>query len=384
MSNFILNTGDQLKVRADLGTVGYRVPYGTNESMKMLAGKTVTVNMVGRYNDRFFIKGELSTWHRYMIEEIIKGNKNEQEVEETRDYTDFKIGDVVRIRKASELRQIYGEDENGIKTYIPFTKQMERLSGIKATIEDVFGKFVRLTLLQDTRKTKDENGYAWSYTTDMIEIYKKKERKSVKMENIENQNIINEMISKVDVKKFKKILASSFAMPATKLKGVDKMLENWAKAKQNLYVLLGNNLKVSKEIEYNADRTFWSEQISCLSKQFPGIGYLLKDMSTDMFVDNRYDYFNGYIDEVEGVQEGMKVTKFLSKLFNNEEFDTALSKAIDQAKIRGNIVISIDPLDFLTMSFNQSGWRSCHTISHDGGSCNFGEYVRRYFQLHRR
>ena len=312
MSNFILNTGDQLKVRADLGTVGYRVPYGTNESMKMLAGKTVTVNMVGRYNDRFFIKGELSTWHRYMIEEIIKGNKNEQEVEETRDYTDFKIGDVVRIRKASELRQIYGEDENGIKTYIPFTKQMERLSGIKATIEDVFGKFVRLTLLQDTRKTKDENGYAWSYTTDMIEIYKKKERKSVKMENIENQNIINEMISKVDVKKFKKILASSFAMPATKLKGVDKMLENWAKAKQNLYVLLGNNLKVSKEIEYNADRTFWSEQISCLSKQFPGIGYLLKDMSTDMFVDNRYDYFNGYIDEVEGVQEGMKVTKFLS------------------------------------------------------------------------
>lgn len=378
MFNFIINEGDILKIRSDLRKGMLDTIYGVNEVMETRAGERLVVEEVNEYDPVIRFKDTGWNWSRQMIEEIIKGTKNEQEVEETRDYLDFERHDEVVIRNKEELEKIYGRNKYGIKTYIPFTKEMEELCGRRAIVTKQYGKFVELDF-----RGKEQVSQCFTFTTDMIEIFRRKDEGKTDATRTESseetEGIIEEMISKVDVKKFKKILASAFEVPATKLKGVDRILRYWANAKKDLYKLLGNEIKVSKEIEYNADKEYWREQIRKFAQEFPGIGYMLLNMNIDAFVENKYIRFSADIDRLmSDAKEGMKLTTFLSNAFNNADFDTALSKVIDTGKVSGNIVISIDPVDFLTMSFNQSGWCSCHTISHNGCSRNFGEFVRRH------
>lgn len=85
----------------------------------------------------------------------------------------------------------------------------------------------------------------------------------------EDKKIMAEMIKKIDVKRFKKLLASSFQIPSTKLFGIEKILQKWAENKLELYKLLGNNIFISKEIEYNADERTWRENVQNLIRKFP-------------------------------------------------------------------------------------------------------------------
>lgn len=249
--------------------------------------------------------------------------------------------------------------------------------------EEIYNKLVnkntiilRGRLLYNNNYFRVKSGKDY-YTIPESFLIKKeeKEKKEKEKMSIENQDIINEMISKVDVKRFKKTLASAFQIPATKLLGVDIMLKNWAMSKMELYKLLDNNLSITQDIEYQADIQEWKTKIIDLSRKFPGIGYMLRNIPPRLFVANEYEPFDNAICELYGRKSGMKLTTFLSEIFNNKEFDTELSKVIEQTKVKGKIVISIDPNDFLTMSFNQSGWCSCHTISHSGNSRDFGEFV---------
>lgn len=375
MNNFIIKEGDILRIRSDLSRSNKYTALGINEYMELYKNEKLEVRSIDGSGHISF-KDVCWAWERMMIAEIIKGTKNEQVVEETRDYIEFKIGDKVLIRSKEELEKIYGRNELGIKTYIPFTTEMETFCGKKAKIRDIYGKFVTLEFSIEKRINQE-----FTFTLDMIEISETKEDKKKMEREIDEQDkkIIEEMIGKVDIQKFKKILASAFKIPGTKLAGIDQILHNWAVSKKNLYKLLGNKIKVSKSIEYNADEQYWGEQRRKLAQEFPGIGYMLLDMNIRCFEKNIYVPFSKNIDSLmKDAKEGMKLTTFLSNAFNNSDFDTSLSKIIDSAKVSGNIVISIDPVDFLTMSFNQSGWCSCHTIAHDGASRNFGDFVRRY------
>lgn len=85
----------------------------------------------------------------------------------------------------------------------------------------------------------------------------------------EEKKLIAEMIKKIDVKRFKKLLASSFQIPSTKLFGIEKILQKWAENKLELYKLLGNNISISREIEYNADERTWRENVQNLIRKFP-------------------------------------------------------------------------------------------------------------------
>ena len=66
----------------------------------------------------------------------------------------------------------------------------------------------------------------------------------------------------------------------------------------------------------------------------------------------------------------MKVSKALTKLCLPEyahDITTKHSMAVQQMTTKGKLVLSIDPCDYITMSSNNSGWRSCHRL-------NGGEY----------
>lgn len=59
----------------------------------------------------------------------------------------------------------------------------------------------------------------------------------------------------------------------------------------------------------------------------------------------------------------------------NEQFDIEFSKIIEKTKIKGFVTLSIDPVDYLLMSLNRSGWSSCHTLHREEeGSRSWGCY----------
>lgn len=198
-------------------------------------------------------------------------------------------------------------------------------------------------------------------------------------ETEENEkDIINEMISKINVTLIKKILAASFRIKGSELKGINAMLRNWAKAKKDIYLALDRNIKIEKEIEYTADSYWWKEQYWQLVKKYPIFHYVADSIPYGDCQEDVYRPFSRLDHHVEDAKEGMKLSKFLSKAMNNKEFDIDYSKIMEKGVVKGKIVISIDPLDFILMSCNNSGWTSCHTISKDGKSRYFGEYARRH------
>lgn len=115
-------------------------------------------------------------------------------------------------------------------------------------------------------------GYTWqeNWITQVIEAPKgEKIMEEEKEYSEEEKKLIAEMIKKIDVKRFKKLLASSFQIPSTKLFGIEKILQKWAENKLELYKLLGNNISISREIEYNADERTWRENVQNLIRKFP-------------------------------------------------------------------------------------------------------------------
>jgi len=64
--------------------------------------------------------------------------------------------------------------------------------------------------------------------------------------------------------------------------------------------------------------------------------------------------------------KNMKVSKVFRRIFNDNEFiivDRLYGNALKNNFKEGNLCISIDPVDFLTMSENSLNWTSCHCLS---------------------
>lgn len=300
--------------------------------------------------------------------------------------TDFEVGDLVKIRSIESMKNQFSFCSDGtIECEASFTSEMYPLAGAKAIIQRIYSDCISLRFLTTKRCSTN-----FTFTKDMIEIVEKnyvknhkKERKEMPKYSLEDE-IVQEMIGKVDVKKVKRILSSSFQISATKLVGVQKMLEDWATSKRDLYLILGKNLRIEKEIKFEAGQTEWQEKINNLAMKFPGTACLLIDsLSWRNFKDNRYTTFSSSFERrfMPDAKEGMKLTTFLSHAFKNPDFDTEVSKIMDETTVKGIITISIDPIDYLLMSLNKSGWESCHSI-HEGRGRSFGCYVGRNIQLY--
>jgi hypothetical protein len=78
-------------------------------------------------------------------------------------------------------------------------------------------------------------------------------------------------------------------------------------------------------------------------------------------------------------EEREKYLELKAKVKEINSFDIEYSRLFENRKITGNIALSIDPIDYLLMSTNRSGWHSCYAISKEGQSRYFGEYVSGLF-----
>lgn len=183
---------------------------------------------------------------------------------------------------------------------------------------------------------------------------------------------IEKMISLVDVKTFGLILKNRLFREGTASKDeivkkitdkfVKEYLKKWAVSKYRFYKIFGDKLMIEKIVEVAPDEHSVRSEIEDLLNDFPLYSPIFDAVNSRAIAQNKVDhsemracFFND-----KKVKDGMKFTKFIS-LFGNKDLDMALSK-VYQNLGKCKITISIDPIDYLTVSVNNSGWKSCHNF----------------------
>lgn len=208
------------------------------------------------------------------------------------------------------------------------------------------------------RKRENSRRYTQKQKKMKVELDGKEKKSS-------NTDLIKEMITKVDRKKVERILAGSYNIPLTSLTGLDKLLEQWAEAKQDMYLLFGKKLKIEKQIEFELGSREISNKLEELCNDYPVFMYILNHIDDKELEENKYMGSCTSLHALSNnIQRNMKITRFFSIAMNNEKFDIDISKIYENRKCKETICISIDPVDYLLMSINKSGWESCHKL-HD-------------------
>lgn len=232
------------------------------------------------------------------------------------------------------------------------------------------GKYREIILTTENLEIIEENY--------LENIKAKKRHTKAEKEIINDIDTMEEMISKVNIKDFKKIYAGAMKRIPNNLKGVELLLNQWAFNKKHLYRLFNNNFSISKEIEYKLCAGDFETFRQELYKKYPGNYYILRLIENEEFIENKLhhsinDYdFNCFC---RGFKAGERVSKVLEETLNNEQLNIDYSDIIAKSVVKGVIEISLDPIEFLLMSVNRSGWESCHAIyKFSQGAYSFGCY----------
>lgn len=180
--------------------------------------------------------------------------------------------------------------------------------------------------------------------------------------------VVEEMISKINIPLIKKLFVlGTFGRASIDNLDESKFMEyiyDWAKNKKWIYQLFGNNFSISKTVKVNKSENEMHQLVLSLAQKFPIYGEHLKKFSINEFVLNKVEKNNSYYAYMDiPCKSGMKLTKFFSTLFQDEIFDIELSKILQNTKLDKTITVSIDPVDFLTMSIHKYKWVSCYDIS---------------------
>lgn len=189
---------------------------------------------------------------------------------------------------------------------------------------------------------------------------------------------INEMISKVNLDNFIKMIQARIIrdykegdlsdLPDFKLlnkRWAKKYLKDWAISKYRFYKLFNNNLTIENEVDTDPADDDIADKLEDLKNKFPLYEPIISKFSGNAIKKNLITKTTCGSDSLRDIidKEGMTFTKFMA-LYNNKDLDMEISK-IYQDKGKTKIVASIDPLDFLTVSINTAGWKSCHNF-YDG------------------
>lgn len=183
---------------------------------------------------------------------------------------------------------------------------------------------------------------------------------------------VEKMIELVDLDTFNNIIRARMIQDGntSKIKSITKnwtkeYLKKWAISKYRFYKMFGDKLTIEKDIEITKDENESVIILNELKAKFPLYRRILESVSPRAVVNDSIGNKRGwlietYLTECPEVKEDMSFTKFIS-LFKNKELDIELSKKY-QDKGKAHITISINPIDYLTVSINNSGWRSCHNF----------------------
>ena len=185
--------------------------------------------------------------------------------------------------------------------------------------------------------------------------------------------------------------------------GLDNWLKYWSPNKIKMYKLLNNQLIYKVPFQYKKPQAELEIQIRNLTHthEFPDKLFNWLELNKDIIPTEVRDYiynccgiFSLFNDRVSGsikfkledsnktlqLQNGIKpiraLNRFLTYCKNIEDVDSILksyesfrlahSVILNDRMIKGSMSISIHPLDFMTMSDNNSNWESCMSWQNSG------------------
>ena len=183
-------------------------------------------------------------------------------------------------------------------------------------------------------------------------------------------SIREKMLSMVDFDSFvealKVTMNSEVANEKMNLDHVRKYLDEWAKAKEDIFVLFGERLIVSKPVDFALTSEEMKSYRDELYKEFPKYAATISMINISDFLANKLteNTTRGFLGETMPsiFKKGAKVSRALSQLFKDGDFDIALSKYLQNREVKGLASISIHPLDYITISTNTHSWGSCMCI----------------------
>ena len=188
-----------------------------------------------------------------------------------------------------------------------------------------------------------------------------------------NLEVEKEMLSQVDVEGLEQLILHLSHLNADLRIDIREHLNNWAKNKSHLYLAFGKKLKLEKEIEldFSGNSPYVKSLISKFYQEITQakVKRFLKSCSNAEVVMNCLNR-NVSFENVK-FRAGDKISKCIGKILDlyditPAEKDSVLIKfsmLIQGVKAKGSAVLSIDPVDYITMSENNSNWESCHSMS---------------------
>lgn len=189
---------------------------------------------------------------------------------------------------------------------------------------------------------------------------------------------------------------------------LDFFLRYWYENKKDIYNIFGNQLILSKRVQYDTPDEVINNQIDSLYLQYSDtfskmrrditnyqIEYgTIKDdkiihdtfdalLTTDNLRLNKLSYYScGYAQNLDfltpqgnrvRITEGAKPMRLLGKLARAfgystqyERFRIAISQCLNTLHLEGTLCLSIHPMDYMTMSDNDYNWDSCMSWLADG------------------
>ena len=166
----------------------------------------------------------------------------------------------------------------------------------------------------------------------------------------------------------------------------DIHFETWAKNKQRFYEKMNYQLiaegpvvelKLSKESKEKEFESFRHDFSNSMYSNYKEMVKFLDSISAEEFFNNSLKSFYTFSineRETKTIPTGMKILKAFKYFLPNEkvirEWQDIASMIIQKDRIRGNICLSIHPLDYLSISENASDWRSCHALDGEHRSGN--------------
>ena len=206
-----------------------------------------------------------------------------------------------------------------------------------------------------------------------------------------------ELLSKEDCEKIEEYIRNFAGLggDSSDMKAsLDYILRFWAYNKQNLYKMLGDNLIISRKVNYSRSYEEMSEDFyDYFGRNGDGFEFRntfnnkVRDLYLRTTISNT-QYFNlanlldveplmsniydgesfkfTYNNKTLMINKGMKLSKMLGKLSDileidrdvYEKFRIAHSQFLNQKNISGELCLSVHPLDYITMSDNNCGWDS--------------------------
>lgn len=181
------------------------------------------------------------------------------------------------------------------------------------------------------------------------------------------------------------------AMVSVSPASIERVLRIWNEEKQKLYHLLGDKMMHEESVKISFPRGLLVGQMNELIGEHhfakevslylwrEGRHAFLELFNPNFLIDNKYSGESAKI-EINGtliqLHNGAKPLKVLSKIATAldlevyfENFRIRHSQILNQKEVSGTLVLSIHPLDYMTMSDNASNWSSCLSWKKSGCYC---------------